>query len=373
MKRYLLSIILLLATAAVPQAWAATPADNVLGTLIKVNRYFMDRHPDPTLPTNVGKLRPSNLWTRGVYYEGLMALYGVHPDQAYINYTDRWATAHQWQPRNGVNTCDADDQCCEQTYLERYMQSGGDEKIRFVKQNLQHQMGTKVGWWTWVDAIQMAMPVYAMMYRITGDAQYMEHAMKMYRFSRDTLAGGLYNKVQHLWWRDADFVPPYKEADGANCYWSRGNGWVYAALVRCMSQLKPGSKYYKQLRADVVAMSKALLQCQRGDALWNVSLLSPATFGGKELSGSALFLYGMSWALNHGVIKGKAYRECCDRTWQALVRHCIHRDGFLGYVQGTGKQPADAQPVTYTRVPDFDDFGTGCLLLGGSEYYKLVK
>ena len=143
-------------------------AGEVLRTLRLVNDYFMTKYADPTLPTNVGSMRPSSLWTRAVYYEGLMALYEVDPDQRYIDYTDRWASFHQWTPRNGIKTNDADDQCCGQTYLMRYVQSGGDEKKVHVLENLDFQMQSRnpkadnelYGWWTWIDAIQMAMPLY---------------------------------------------------------------------------------------------------------------------------------------------------------------------------------------------------------------------
>ena len=107
---------------------AQTTADDVLGTARKANDYFMAKYSDPTLPTNVNKVRPSSLWTRAVYYEGLMALNEIDPQQRYIDYTDRWASFHQWTPRNGVYTCDADDQCCMQTYLMRYRENH-DEAI----------------------------------------------------------------------------------------------------------------------------------------------------------------------------------------------------------------------------------------------------
>ena len=59
------------------------------------------------------------------------------------------------------------------------------------------------------------------------------------------------------------------------------------------------------------------------------------------------------------------------KAWNAMVKDAVHPDGYLGYVQGTGKEPKDGQPVTYNSKPDFDDFGTGCFLLAGSEIYKL--
>lgn len=389
-KIFLTIIVLLTVTGTYAQG---EKASEVMNTLRQVNNYFMAKHSDPTLPTNVGRIRPSSLWTRGVYYEGLMALYEIDADERYIDYTDRWACFHQWTPRNGVKTNDADDQCCGQTYVDRYLQSGGKEKIVHVITNLNNQMSTPntkasvkqalreanangelYGWWTWIDAIQMAMPLYMQVYKVTGDRRYADHAMKMYRWTRDTLAGGLFNEREGLWWRDKDFVAPYQTPDGKNCYWSRGNGWVYAALVRCMNQLSPKDQYYKELKKDFLLMSSALKVCQRPeDGLWNPSLVSYADFGGKETTGTALFLYGMAWGIRKGILKEKKYKSVCDRAWEGLVRDCVHPNGFLGWVQGTGKAPSDGQPLSYTKVPDFEDYGTGCFLLGGTEYYKLVK
>ena len=385
MKRF---ILLMLTFCALTNIQGQMPQE-VLSVAQRVNDYFMKKYSDPTIPTNVGKIRPSSLWTRAVYYEGLMELYKVDAQQRYIDYTDRWADFHKWTPRNGITTCDADDQCCEQTYLDRYMMTGQEKMIVHVKENLAHQMktgndrkanGALYGWWTWIDAIQMAMPVYSKMYRITGEQKYIDHAMRMYTWSRDTLAGGLFNTKEGLWWRDADYVPPYKEKDGNNCYWSRGSGWVYAALVKVLEDFeampklsKQSKKYYKSLKKDFVLMSNGLLKCQREDGFWNPSLMSEANYGGKELTGTALFLYGMSWGLNHGLLKNKQYKPACDRAWKAMVKDAVHPDGFLGWVQGTGKDPSAGQPLAYDKVPDFEDYGTGCFLLGAVEYYRLLN
>jgi len=387
MLKQLLIFVCMSATSVV--SFAQTKASDVLSVAQRANDYFMAKYEDPTVPTNVNRIRPSSLWTRAVYYEGLMALYEIDPQQRYIDYTDRWASFHQWMPRNGIGTNDADDQCCAQTYLERYIQSGGEEKIIHVKENLEQQMVTPnkkdgtnqktkttinslYGWWTWIDAIQMGMPIYFQMSKITGDHRYIDHAMKMYTWSRDTLAGGLFNVKEGLWWRDKDYVPPYKEPDGQQCYWSRGNGWVYAALVRCMNYASPKDKVYKLLKRDFVLMSAALLKCQREDGFWNPSLVS-TNYAMKETSGTALFLYGMAWGIQKGYLKASVYQPVCERAWTAMVRDAVHPDGFLGWMQGTGKDPSAGQPLSYTKIPDFEDYGTGCFLLGAAEYYKLLK
>ena len=347
--------------------------ESILDVAHRVNNYFMQKYSDPTQPTNVTKIRPSSLWTRAVYYEGLMALYAVDPQQRYLDYTDTWGSFHKWTARNGIKTTDADDQCCEQTYLDRYVMTKDENKIKEVKANLDHQISTgRYDYWTWIDAIQMAMPVYAKYYKITGEKKYIDYAVKSYKWSRNTCGGGLFNTKEGLWWRDKDFVPPYKEKDGNNCYWSRGNGWVYASLLRSMNELDPKSKEYKLFKKDFLIMSKALLKCQREDGFWNVSLMSPVTYGGPEMTGTSLFLYGMSWGILHGYLDAKTYRPACDKAWKA-IRSCVHDSGFLGWNQGTGKDPSAGQPLSYTKVPDFEDYGTGCWLLGATEYYKLIN
>ena len=112
--KLLTTTFLSLFIAASASAQSPTP-ESVLNDTRRVNTYFMEKYADPTQPTNVKKVRPSSLWTRAVYYEGLMALYEIDKDAKYLDYTDRWANFHQWTPRNGVKTCDADDQCCSQT------------------------------------------------------------------------------------------------------------------------------------------------------------------------------------------------------------------------------------------------------------------
>lgn len=351
----------------------ASAQSRILDFAKKTNEYFMAKYADPTTPTNVKKIRPSHLWTRAVYYEGLMALYGVDPNGRYLDYTDRWGEFHKWTPRDGISTTDADNQCCAQTYIDRYIMTGDRKRIEQVERNLEHQMASgRVDYWTWIDAIQMAMPVYSKLYKVKNDRRYLDYAMRAYTWSRDTCGGGLFNEKEGLWWRDKDYVPPYKEKDGQNCYWSRGNGWVYAALVRVMSDIGKNDPYYGTLASDFKTMSRALVECQRTDGFWNVSLISPTTYGGPEMTGTALFLYGMSWGIMNGLLDDAAYRPVCDMAWKALAS-CVHDNGFLGYNQGTGKDPSAGQPVTFTSVPDFEDYGTGCFLLGVVEYYKLVE
>ena len=374
MKRNLVLSLLFVALGfGVVKAQTLPDQKETLKTIIKVNDHFMAKWPDAGMPTFVGRMRPSSLWTRAVYYEGLMALYTIHPQQNYFQYMYDWGEAHKWTPRGGNTTRDADNYCCSQLYIDMYRLTKEWRMIQNAKINADMLVNTpQVNDWWWIDAIQMGMPVLAKLGAETGEQKYFDKMWDMYEYTRNAHGdNGMYNPKEGLWWRDHDFDPPYKEPNGKNCYWSRGNGWVYAALVRVLSEVPANEKHRADYINDFLAMSKALKNCQRSDGFWNASLHDETNFGGKETSGASLFVYGMAWGVRQGLLDRKEYMPVLLKAWNAIVKDAVHPDGLLGYVQGTGKEPKDSQPVTYDKIPDFEDFGVGCFLLAGTEVYKL--
>jgi unsaturated rhamnogalacturonyl hydrolase len=375
MKRLFCFLILVTAFLSVQVLFAQKlPAKKeTLRAMQLANNYFMNKWPDAgkTIFTNIE--RPSNIWTRAVYYEGLMAMYKVDADKKYYDYAVQWSEFHKWNLRGGIKTRNADNQCCGQIYIDLYLLDKKEERIQNIKASIDSMMATqKIDDWSWIDAIQMAMPVYARLGVVYEDTNYFHRMYEMYAYTKYKHGGkGLFDPAAGLWWRDKDFVyPAYKEPNGEGCYWSRGDGWVVAALVRVLQLLPRSDPHYKEYLEDYKTMCKALLPLQREDGFWNVSLKDPGHFGGKELSGTALFVYGFAWGVNNGVLGKKEYGTAISKAWNALLKDCLHPEGALGYVQSTGKEPKEGQPVTYDKIPDFEDFGLGCFLLAGSEVYK---
>ena len=374
-SRYLVVSILAVCIAQTVFSQSVPDKKQVLKVLDLTNQYFMNKWPDAGKEIVTNQARPSNIWTRAVYYEGLMALYAIDPEKKYYDYATQWGVAHQWNLRGGIKTRNADNQACGQTYINLYLKDKKPEQIANIKASVDSMLLTsKTDDWNWIDAIQMVMPVFAKLGVLYNDTNYFKRMYEMYAFAKHKHGGnGLYNEAEHLWWRDKDFVPPYKEPNGQNCYWSRGNGWVVAALVRVLNTIPKNELHRKEYMTDYLNMMQALLPLQRADGYWNVSLHDSTHFGGKELTGTSLFIYGMAWGINNGYLNKKLYLPAITKAWNAMVKECVHEDGILGFVQGTGKEPKDSQPVSYTKIPDFEDFGLGCFLLAGTEIYQLKK
>src|SRR5688500_2358173 len=74
--------------AAHSQAQSLPSKKDILKTLTLANQYFMNKWPDPGKEIHVpsrNRTWPSNIWTRAVYYEGLMALYSIDKKKAYLD------------------------------------------------------------------------------------------------------------------------------------------------------------------------------------------------------------------------------------------------------------------------------------------------
>jgi rhamnogalacturonyl hydrolase YesR len=386
----------------------------VLATMRKANDWFMAKHPDPGADIITDKTRPSNLWTRATYYEGLMGLYGVETDASrktsYLSYTVRWGNSHSWaltyqQP--GVTTSNADNQACGQTYIDVYRIDPQATYIRDIKASIDAMIATPPtgtsAWW-WIDAIQMSMPSFAKLGVLTNDTKYFDGMWTMYNNSRTVQGGGLWNPSEGLWYRDLHYTPSggtatrmtaaihksipgntvdayYLSPNGKSLYWSRGNGWVFAALVRVLDVLPSSDGHRATYVSDFQAMARALIAVQRSDGFWNESLFDPshcASIGlagqdGPETSGTVFFSYGLAWGIRKGLLDPAVYGPALQKAWNGLGTIALQSDGLLGYTQSTGDRPCtDSAALAATKLANFDDYGVGGFLLAGSEVYQLA-
>ena len=210
-KILFLSLLLTVNLTVLLHAQGLPSRDLIMATMEIVNNYFISNYPDPGADTvdDGGTVRPSNIWTRATYYEGLMAMYKINPDSRLYDYAVEWGNHHNWGLRSGTRIRNADDQCCGQAYIELYEYDPQHVRIQDITTCISNMVNSsgQDDWWR-IDAIQMVMPVFAKLGVVHNDTSYFEKLYDLYDFTkRNHGTNGLYNTTDHLWWRDEDFDP----------------------------------------------------------------------------------------------------------------------------------------------------------------------
>ncbi len=311
-------------------------------------------------------------WTNGALYAGMFAWSQLSSDPQYLDWLIKIGKKYHWQP--GFRMYHADDFVVTQTFLDIYRLKKDERMLAPVEDRtywvMKHPSHASLDFrnftpyttdrWSWCDALFMAPPVYAKLYAITGEKNYMKFMDGEFKVTYDYL----YDKQEHLFYRDSRYFDK-REANSEKVFWGRGNGWVMGGLVRILSELPEGNKYrpfYVQLYKEMAAKVASL---QDDEGYWHASLLDPESYPNPETSSTGFFIYALTWGINNGLLEKNKYMPVVKKGWEALVK-AVFADGKLGWVQPIG---ADPKKVTRDMT---EVYGVGAFLLAGSEIYKLA-
>lgn len=344
---------------------AVYSAKNVLNVLQKVADWQM-AHPITNRPTG---------WVAAVGDAGIMALAGISGDVKYREAMLAMAESNHWElPAYQGRLYHADDQCIGQTYGELYTLYRDNRMIGPMRKRFdyiidhpskaialdfsQRNHGQEL--WSWCDSLFMAPPAWLRLYAATDDKRYLDFAVTNFWRTTDYL----YDRQEHLFYRDSTYFAK-REANGRKVFWSRGNGWVIAGIVRTLQYLPRNHPDYPRFEQLFKDMAEKILTCQQPDGLWRASLLDPDSYPAKETSGSGLYTFALAWGVNQGLLDGSIFEPAVRKAWAALVDG-VNPDGKLTHVQPVGSDPKKfAEDST-------DAFGVGAFLLAGSEVYRMA-
>lgn len=319
--------------------------------------------------------RPTG-WICAAGDAGMMALAGISGDPKYRDAMLAKSEANGWRlPEFRGRIYHADDQCIGQTYAELYFLYRDPRMIAPMRERFDYILshpsdapsldftqphGKAQELWSWCDSLFMAPPTWVRLYAATGDKRYMNFAVTNFWRTTDFL----YDTNEHLFFRDSTYFDK-REANGQKVFWSRGNGWVFAGIVRILQDLPMNHPDRPRFEKLFKEMAEKILSCQQPDGLWRSSLLDPENYPLKETSGSGFFTYGLAWGVNQGLLDRATYEPAVRKAWAALVG-CVDADGKLTHVQPVGADPKNFDPGS--TAP----YGVGGFLLAGSEVYRMA-
>ncbi len=345
-----------------PQAFSAETNPQAVLKVMKAAADWQLEHPSTHAPYD---------WTQAAFYTGVMALVEASDDAKYYSAMKAMGERNQWRP--GLRPGHGDDYAVVATYAKIYQRERDKNMLapalalfnflaaRKYDEPLVWGNAIETRELAWCDALFMAPPPLAAMTTVTGDKKYLELANRLWWKTTDYL----YDKDEHLYYRDSRYFDQ-REPNGKKVFWSRGNGWVFAGLARMLQEMP--KDYADRGRYEMLfkEMAVKIAEIQSKDGFWRSSLLDPASLPNPESSGTGFFTFGFAWGVNHGLLDRAKFESVARQGWAAMIS-ALHPNGMLGWVQQIGAAPGSATRES-TEV-----YGTGALLLAGSEILKLGK
>ncbi len=369
-----------LLVAAALAAAAPTPGETPAEILGKTERAadWQLKHLDTAyLPRVRGDPKSPRGWVTGTFLIGLTALADRSTDSRYRDAVYAQGRREKWLLE--ARPFHADDYMIGQSWIWAFERSKDPVAIAAVEERLDAIIAAAPGGsldygsdpppdaesdcqrrWCWADALFMGPPTFAALSHATGAPRYLAYADAEFWATVDFLL----DPEENLLARDSRFFAR-RGPRGEKIFWSRGNGWAYAAIVRMLQLMPADHPSRPRYEALFRHLSSRLITVQKTDGYWPVSLLGPPEGTPPETSGTGFFTYGLAYGVKTGLLEGPAYREAAIRGWTALER-AVGPDGKLGWVQQIGSGPQEVS------ADDTQPYGVGAFLLAGVAVYDLA-
>ena len=374
MKRLLLLLTLsalgLCSEARMPKK-KPVPLPSTIEVITKVNDYWQQHH----------KPQVRAFWDEAAYHTGNMEAYKLLGVARWHAYSDAWARHNKWMGAQEKDPSKwkyktygeghdfvlfGDWQICFQTYLDLYELNPDAYKIARAIEVMDYEVRRpETDFWWWADALYMVMPVFAKLYKTTGELKYLDKLYENYKWA-DSL---MYDKDEQLYYRDAKYIyPKVKTAcNEGKSFWARGDGWVLAGLAKVLSEMPLDYAHRDFFVQRFRQLAEGVARVQRPGGYWSRSMLCEDDAPGPETSGTAFFTYGMLWGVNNGLLDKETYQPVIDKAWNYLIITALQPDGSVGFVQPIGEKPDPSKTVDARSQANF---GVGAFLLAACEHLR---
>lgn len=400
MKKTGLNIVcsLLLAGGIMSCTASSKPNTEEIKWSERMARSEMQRFPEPWMIEKAKKPRWG--YTHGLVVKSMLEEWKHTGDSTYYNYAKVYADS----------LIDKDGTIKTMNYLSfnidninagkilfDFYEKTGNESYKVAMDTLRKQMSeqprtSQGGFWhkkiyphqMWLDGVFMASPFltqYGVEFKDTTIFTDVVNQIKLIaRHTYDAKTGLYY----HGWDESREQDWANKETGCSPNFWSRSIGWYAAALVDVLDYLPEQTQGRDSVLTIVKTLAAGITKYQEPETgvWWQVTDQNNRRGNYLESSGSALFVYFLSKAVNNGYIPME-YKAAADRGFNGMIKKFIKEEPDGTYtitnccaVAGLGgKGNRDGSFAYYINEPiiENDPKSVGSFILAAIEYEKMKE
>ena len=244
-------------------------------------------------------------------------------------------------------------------YIERFANYVKEEEYRLEDGTIVRPIPRE--YTIWGDDLYMAVPFMARYAALTDDKEMMDDAVFQVLRYFDYLFDEEKGLYFHCYFTELNTT--------GVAHWGRANGWVIVATVELLSLLPEDHPQRDQLIANLEKHIRGLAKYQSKSGCWRQLLDKPDSY--TETSCTAMFIYGISKAINNGWID-KDYTSVVEYGWKGLLTKISDEYDVKDICKGTSIDPSLS--FYYNRPALVNDrHGLATVLLAGTEYLKIKE
>lgn len=214
----------------------------------------------------------------------------------------------------------------------------------------------------WADDMYMSIPFLCRYYERTGDAVWLEDAIRQVKNFFRYLYMPKLQIMSHIY--DTHYGVQTKVP------WGRGNGWVLFSITELLAVMPEDRPERDEILDIYRSLCEGYRRLQGEDGMWHQVLTFPDSY--KETSCTAMFIYGFARGVRYAWFKNSedqaVYAEAALKGWEALCSTAIDWKGNIyGVCRGSGYSFSKEYYANDLGWNFNDTHGTGIVLLAGIE------
>jgi unsaturated rhamnogalacturonyl hydrolase len=200
-----------------------------------------------------------------------------------------------------------------------------------------------------VDSIYNEGPLFAHLFRATGDPKYLDWC----RACLEPTIEGLLNPASGVF-RQAIHTANRRELGNG---WARGNGWALLGILDSLDAIPRDRPEYESLSATFRGVAERLLPLQDTSGFWHTILHNKQSY--LETSTAAFFAASFDKGTRLGLLDEERFGPAADRAMTALLSRVDDSGDVIGVSQDSFP---DDEPAYLPLPMGVNEWGQGCAL-----------
>ena len=284
-------------------------------------------------------------WRWAPYFMAVDEFYRETGDVKYRQWLQAWGDRNGWDPTEPPSPAWNPDSRAAIQVWEDSTELGVNANLAPSDAAMASDLNLPASQYWWIDSLFMGLPLWPTWAAHPGNSAYQAKQTPFYDFLKtqgrttwrtNCTNTGLFDASEGLWWRDCMYVPQ-RDSLGHKVFWSRGNGWVIAAMARTLKQLPQGSPSGPSTSRCFRPWLLASPSC-RGPTAWRTSLLGRRCTRSPRRA-TALFAYAMAYGIRDGLLDEATYLPAVTKAWTGLTSISLRAPASSPTAKGWEKPP----------------------------------